>query len=183
MKTILSLTDKSLIEIAEIIDNNFTGNKKIIVDKDKSSVIRVYGHTDGLQCVNCDIKLIVDYAWNKIHKVLIQDDEPESSFGYRNVMPQTLISIETYLMQNDFSIEFDAILTANIDNSRIEEYVRNNCNYAKDGVFWTVGVKVTEEITLSVMDDTTLELTQKKMSNHISVNPFYKKQILNKILG
>lgn len=100
MKKLSELKDENFIAIAKLIDNNFIGNAKIIVHPMKMGVVRVTGHTEGKQCINCDVK--IDIYMNKLNGVFIQNDDPESEGAYRGVYPPTLKRVIDYLKANDY---------------------------------------------------------------------------------
>jgi len=100
MKKLSELKDENFIAIAKLIDNNFIGNSKIIVHPMKMGIVKVTGHTDGGQCINCDVK--IDIYMNKLNGVFIQNDDPESEGAYRDVYPPTLKKVIYYLKENEF---------------------------------------------------------------------------------
>jgi hypothetical protein len=100
MKALYDLTDADFIEMAKLIDNEFRGNKKIDVSK-AGGTIRVIGHTDGGQCINCDVKFIIKEGL-KLTGVYTQNDDEHSPGAYRMVYPPTLKKIIDYLKEKDF---------------------------------------------------------------------------------
>lgn len=99
MKKLSELKEENFIAIAKLIDNNFIGNAKIVVHPMKMGIVRVTGHTEGKQCINCDVK--IDIYMNKLNGVLIADEEPDTP-AYRHVYPPTLKRVIDYLKANDF---------------------------------------------------------------------------------
>jgi len=100
MKKLSELKDENFIAIAKLIDNNFIGNAKIVVEPMKMGIVRIIGHTEGKQCINCDVK--IDIYMNKLNGVFIQNDDPESEGAYRGVYPPTLKRVIDYLKANNF---------------------------------------------------------------------------------
>ena len=100
MKKLSELKDEDFISIAKLIDNNFISNAKVIVHPMKLGIVRVVGHTEGGQCINCDVK--VDIYMNKLNGVYIQDDDTEREGVYRHVYPFTLRKVIGYLKTNNF---------------------------------------------------------------------------------
>ena len=102
MKQINDLKNEHFIEIATIIDNNFTGNAKIIVFPMKMGIVRVIGHTEGKQCINCDVS--IDVFMNKLNGIYTQNKDLEIPGPYRPIYPPTLKRIKDYLNENNFNI-------------------------------------------------------------------------------
>ncbi len=100
MKKLSELKEKNFVEIAKLIDNNFVCNAKIIVEPMKMGVVRVIGHTEVKQCINCDVK--IDIYMNKLNGVFIQNEDPEIYGAYRGVYPPTLKRVIDYLKANDY---------------------------------------------------------------------------------
>jgi len=100
MKGLYELSDDNYIAMAKLIDNNFVGNRKIQVCPINRGVVRVKGHTDGGQCVNCDVKFNVS-GW-KLNGVYTQNEDDEMGGSYRHVMPPTLKKVIDYLKKKDF---------------------------------------------------------------------------------
>lgn len=100
MKPLHSLEKENFIAIAKLIDNNFIGNPKIIVDTVETGVVRVIGHTEGGQCISCDVK--IDVSGNKLNAIFIQNEDPEINGAYRHVYPPTIKRVIDYLKENDF---------------------------------------------------------------------------------
>ena len=100
IKQLSQLKNEDFIAMAKLIDNNFIGNKRVIVFPMKMGIVRVVGHTDGGQCVNCDVK--IDVYMNKLNGVFIHNDDPEFDGAYRGVYPPTLKKVIDYLKVNDF---------------------------------------------------------------------------------
>lgn len=99
MKELNELKNVNFIEMARLIDNNFAGNKKIIVHPMKLGIVKVTGHTDGGQCINCEVKF--DVYMNKLNGVFTQN-ESETAGAFRNVYPSTLKRVIDYLRANNF---------------------------------------------------------------------------------
>jgi len=100
MKQLTKLTEQDFIKMAKIIDNNFVGNQKIIVEPMKLGVVRVIGHADGGQCINCDVKF--DVHMNNLNRVETQNEDPDVDGAYRKVTEYTLKRIKDYLNSNGF---------------------------------------------------------------------------------
>jgi len=102
LKRLSELKDENFIAIAKLIDNNFIGNAKIVVHSMKMGVVKVTGHTEGKQCINCDVK--IDIYMNKLNGVYIENSDTELEGAYRMVMPPTLKRVIDYLKTNDFDV-------------------------------------------------------------------------------
>jgi len=102
MRRLFQLTEDDFIAMAKLIDNNFTGNAKICVTT-KVGVTRVFGHTDGKQCINCDVEFKIKNGVEFIG-AYIQDVSEDSISPYREVMPVTLKKIIHYLQCNKYLI-------------------------------------------------------------------------------
>ena len=100
MKGLHELENENFIAIAKLIDNNFIGNKKIVVGAMRKSIVYVTGHTEGGQCINCQIK--IDIQYNKLNGVFTQNEDTESPGAFRHVMPPTLKKVIDYLKANNF---------------------------------------------------------------------------------
>lgn len=96
MKKLFELTRHDFVNIAKMIDNNFINNKKISINMNKG-LIKVIGHTEGGQCINCEVQIIIDYQNNILKEVLIDDED-----GLRPVHEKTLSKVESYLKENNF---------------------------------------------------------------------------------
>lgn len=96
-RKLYQLKVEDLLSIAEIIDNNFIGNRKIIIHERKIGDIRITGHTIGKQCINCDVK--IDIANDKLNLVSICDED-----GWRQVTQTTLTKVENYLKDRQYEI-------------------------------------------------------------------------------
>lgn len=66
----------------------------------KIGIVRVVGHTEGKQCINCDVK--IDIYMNKLNGVFTQNEDAEIKGAYRDVYPPTLKRVIDYLKANDF---------------------------------------------------------------------------------
>lgn len=102
MKHLNQLKDENFIAIAKLIDNEFIGNKKIIIHPMKNGIIKVTGHTYGGQCINCEV--LIDIYMNKLNGVFTQNDDLGSNGAFRHVYPPTLKRVIDYLRTNDFDI-------------------------------------------------------------------------------
>lgn len=99
MKGMHELKEANYIAIAKLIDNNFIGNR-CIVHPMKMGIVNIVGHTEGGQCINCDVK--VDIYMNKLRGVFTHNDDPDIEGAYRHVCPPTLKKVVDYLKANDF---------------------------------------------------------------------------------
>ena len=63
--------------------------------------VRVYGHTEGGQCCNCDVRFDISKA--KLNAVLTQEEEDETvRETFRHVYPPTLQRVIEWLKSNGF---------------------------------------------------------------------------------
>lgn len=99
-KPLSQLTSDDYISMAKIIDNNFIGNAKIIISPRKMGVITVTGHTEGKQCINCEVK--IDTYMNKLNGVYIQNDDESIEGAFRKVTQPTLERIKAYLISKNY---------------------------------------------------------------------------------
>lgn len=101
MKGLYELKDEDCIAIAKLVDNNFIGNKKIIVHPLKTGILKITGHTDGGQCINCEVK--IDIYMNELKGIYTQnDDVHDTRESFRHVHPPTLKKVIDYLKENNF---------------------------------------------------------------------------------
>lgn len=100
MKGLHYLENENFIAIAKLIDNNFIGNKKIVVGAMRRGIVYVTGHTDGGQSINCQIK--IDIENGKLNAVYTQNEDAETPAAFRHVYPPTLKKVIDYLKVNDF---------------------------------------------------------------------------------
>lgn len=91
------LQEQDYLSIAQIIDNNFVGNSKIIIHEPIRGVVRVTGHAVGKQCINCDIK--IDRFNDELNSVYICDED-----GWRQVTQTTLTKVGNYLKGKNYQI-------------------------------------------------------------------------------
>ena len=104
-KQLVFITDEQIIDIAKIIDNDFVGNARIDIEKSKYiGKIYVTGHSDGKQCVNCQVR-ITRPNWECFTYVEISDQ-----YGWRSIMPQTIFKIQDYMKNEGFhKITYESI--------------------------------------------------------------------------
>lgn len=100
MKALHQLTTDDFIEMAKLIDNEFKGNAKIIVHPIKKGIVRVTGHTQGKQCINCDV--MFDIHKDKLNGVFNQNNDPDRGGAFYHVYPPTLKRVIDYLEANEF---------------------------------------------------------------------------------
>lgn len=101
MKGLHELKEENFIAIAKIIDNEFIGNKKVIVVAMNKGCVYVTGHTEGGQCINCQIKLDIQYG--RLNGVYTQNEDVETAGAFRHVYPPTLKRVIDYLKENKFN--------------------------------------------------------------------------------
>jgi hypothetical protein len=77
--------------MAMIVDNNFIGNNHIKISN-KPNLVRVYGHTKGGKCCNCDVKFILKD--NFIESILTQNEDAETEVAYRSITNETFTKIK-----------------------------------------------------------------------------------------
>jgi len=100
MKELHYLENENFIAIAKLIDNDFIGNKKIIVGAMRKGIVYVTGHTNGGQCINCHIKIDIENM--KLNGVYTQNEDNETAGAFRMVCPPILKKVIDYLKENDF---------------------------------------------------------------------------------
>ncbi len=101
LKGLHHLQDDNFIAIAKLIDNNFINNSKIIVGAMNRGCVYVTGHTAGGQCINCQIKL--DIQFGKLNGVYTQNEDENTAGAFRHVYPPTLKRVIDYLKENNFN--------------------------------------------------------------------------------
>lgn len=62
--------------------------------------VKVTGHTEGGQCINCEV--LIDTYLNKLRGVWTQNEDEEINGKFRSVYPPTLKRVIDYLKTNDF---------------------------------------------------------------------------------
>jgi hypothetical protein len=97
VKYLYELVDEDFVSMSKLIDNNFIGNKHIKV-KRYDGAVKVIGHTNGGQCINCAV--IFDISQAQLNKILTQNDNVAEREPYREVYQQTLKRVKDWLEVN-----------------------------------------------------------------------------------
>ncbi len=101
MKSLLQLTIGDFEAMAKLIDNNFINNDKVRVSHDGvGGIVKVTGHSEGGQCINCEVKF--DVKNNKLNGVYNQNTDEHVEGAFYHVYPPTLKKVIDYLKANDF---------------------------------------------------------------------------------